>query len=94
MKKKLQAIKVNNISYKFYSYIILNKMKKVYDYNIRVKVSVPESKKNLFFIVSIHSTIKELNTKVAAAMQLDPFITNLDFSFNDWYILPPESTLL
>ena len=40
-------------------------MKKVYDYNIRVKVTVPESKKNFSFIISIHSTIKELNTKVA-----------------------------
>ena len=29
-------------------------MKKVYDYNIRVKVSIPESKKNLSYIVSIH----------------------------------------
>ena len=29
-------------------------MKKVYDYNIRIKVTVPESKKIFVYIVSIH----------------------------------------
>ena len=69
-------------------------MKKVYDWDINVTVSIPESKKNFQFTLSIHTTIKEINTRLAQKLNLDPFVTNFSFFHKYGYTtLSPQSTL-
>ena len=69
-------------------------MKKVVDYPISIKISVPETKKSYTLSLSIHTTIKEINSIISEKLGYDPFITNFNFeSPRDFIILNPTSTL-
>ncbi len=50
-------------------------MKKVYDYDVRIGVKVPETKKTYKMILSIHTTIKEIENKICDLLGYDMFST-------------------
>lgn len=69
-------------------------MKKVVDYPIQIKISIPETKRSFSFSLSIHTTIKEINSMVSQKLGYNPFLTNFNFeSPRDYIILSPTSTL-
>ena len=69
-------------------------MKKVVDYQINIRISIPETKKTFELKLSIHTTIKEINSLISEKLGYDPFITNFNFeSPRDYIILNPTSTL-
>jgi len=69
-------------------------MKKVVDYPIKIKISIPETKRSYSLNLSIHTTIKEINSIVSQKLGYDPFITNFNFEDpRDFIILNPTSTL-
>lgn len=70
-------------------------MKKVAHYNINITVSIPETKRLYPLNLSIHRTMKEINSIISEKLGYDPFITNFNFeSPRDFIILNPTSTLL
>lgn len=70
-------------------------MKKVVDYPIKIRISIPETKKSFDLNLSIHTTVKEINSIISQKLGFDPFITNFNFEApRDFYIMNPTSTLL
>ena len=57
-------------------------MKKVYDYTIPIKISLPDAKKNISLNLSIHTRIKEINDIVTEKIGFPPFSTNINFICN------------
>ena len=69
-------------------------MKKVIDYPIQLKISIPETKRSYTLTLSIHTTIKEINSIISQKLGYDPFITNFNFeSPKEYIVLNPTSTL-
>lgn len=54
-------------------------MKKVYDYTIPIKISLPDAKKNISLDLSIHTRIKEINDIITEKIGFQPFSTNINF---------------
>lgn len=69
-------------------------MKKVVDYPINIKIYIPETKRSFTLNLSIHTTIKEINTIISKKLGYNPFITNFNFECpREYFILKPTSTL-
>ena len=69
-------------------------MKKVEEYDIKIKVNVVTCKQSFTLVCSIHTRIQEVIIKVCKFLGFDPFDTKMEVFGNHYIPMKPTSTLM